>query len=65
MGDEYRVRIEEKCNHGGVFNKSTSYDVSIEVSGLGAFETEKLSIQAQTSMNPDFRDISTFRAKGR
>jgi hypothetical protein len=65
MGDEYRAKIEEKCHHGGVFNKSTSYDISIEVSGPGAFETEKLSIQAQASTSPDFRDISTFRAKGR
>jgi hypothetical protein len=64
MGDEYRIKVEERCGHSGVFNHSTTYDVKIQVSGTDADTVTRLATAVQSNMSPDFRNLSSFQAKG-
>ena len=63
MGDEYQIKVEERCRHSGFFNRSTEYDIRLEVGGPDEQEVRRLAIAVQCATSPEYRSIGTFDAK--
>lgn len=64
MSDEYRIKVDEQCRHSGVFNKSTTYEVKMEVSGTDVDTVTRLATSIQSHLSPDCRSLSSFPARG-